>query len=60
MRITKKGFVVPFTAGTAIGVFGGLVLGAAIGHKLATLAVHAWTVLVHDGDDEPRFELLLQ
>ncbi|HET7037518.1 MAG TPA: hypothetical protein VFI42_17665 [Thermomicrobiaceae bacterium] len=60
MGISKNAFVLPFTAGTALGVFGGLVLGAVLGHRVATLMVHAWSVLIGDDDDEPRFELLLQ
>ena len=60
MRNSKGSFVLPFTAGTALGVFGGLVLGAFIGHRLASLGVQAWSMIVHGDDDEPRFDLLLQ
>ena len=59
MRSTKDSFVVPFSAGTVFGVFGGLLLGALVGHRIATLTFEALSHIGHH-DDSPRFDLLAQ
>lgn len=59
MRSSAAGFVLPFSAGTLIGVLGGLVLGAILGQRLQALTLQAVANLLHESE-EPRFDLLAQ
>jgi hypothetical protein len=59
MKSSGTDFVVPFSAGTLVGIIGGLVLGTIIGQRLLGLTIQLIAHLLGDGD-EPRFDLLAQ
>ena len=59
MKSSGTDFVVPFSAGTLVGVIGGLVLGAIIGQRLLSMTIQMIARMLGNGD-EPRFDLLAQ
>ncbi len=50
----------PLVFGMVVGAIGGITLGALVGHRVLSAAVHVWSFLERDHEDELRFDLLLQ
>lgn len=46
--------------GMIVGAVSGITLGALLGHRVLSAAVHLWSFLERDHEDELRFDLLLQ
>lgn len=53
-------YVPPLVFGIVVGALGGVTFGALAGHRVLSAAVHLWSFLERDHEDELRFDLLLQ